>query len=182
MFSCHPQPGQRTPLQSAPPFFYPGPFWAGKSRTRLLHVKTLTGALPSLDEGSKEGPGAMAKPSETLAEFAREQALARKLERLVRAELRGHDIRWIEQAFSELGPRKHIQAVRRRIAEAEAQGRPAVELGAAIVGRRYLLTPESMAEELGRAKAMKPKAAANDTDDEADAYAAFIALNRKGGK
>lgn len=125
----------------------------------------------------------MAKRCDTLVEFARDEALTRKLERVVRAELRGVDPRWIEQAFSPLGPRKHIAAVRRRIAEAEAQGKQPAENGAAIYGRRYLLTPESIAEELGRAKPIKARSvAANDTDDEAQAYAAFIALNRKGAK
>lgn len=127
----------------------------------------------------------MVKRAESLADFARQDALSRKIERVVRAELRGVDPRWIEQAFSSLGPRKHIQAVRNRIAEAEKRGIDPTELGAAIYGRRYLLTPESMAEELGRAKPLAAKRRAdNDTNDdaEAEAYAAFLARSRsKGG-
>jgi hypothetical protein len=115
----------------------------------------------------------MGKPSESLVEFARAEALARKLEKVMRAELRGESPRWIEQAFSPLGPRRHIAAVRRRMSEAETQGKSPVELGAAVMGRRYLLTPESMAEELARLpeeRLAKARAAANDVDDEERAY------------
>lgn len=122
----------------------------------------------------------MGKPSDTLVDFAKREALARKLEKVMRAELRGESPRWIEQAFSPLGPRKHIQAVRRRVAEAESQGIPSVDLGAAVMGRRYLLTPESMAEELA-VSPPKKQPAANDIDEEEAACAAFLAGVRKAG-
>lgn len=125
----------------------------------------------------------MGKPSDSLVDFARQEALTRKLDRIVRAEVRGCDPRWIEQAFSALGPRKHIEAVRRRFAEAEAAGKNPVELGAAMRGKRtYLLTPESIAEELARQDVPKRRAVANDTDAEEQAYAEFMARHgRKGG-
>lgn len=110
-----------------------------------------------------------------LAEYAREQVLRRKLEAVMKAELGGHDPRWIEQAFSPLGPRKHIAAVRRRIAEAETRGVSSVELGAAVDRRRYLLTAESIAEELGRAPLRKTMPAVNDTEAEETAYVDFMA-------
>jgi hypothetical protein len=68
--------------------------------------------------------------------------LARKIGRIVARELRGEDPRLIDQAFSQLGRRRHIAAVRRRLAE----GKP----GASVVGRRFLLSQEAHAEELGR--------------------------------
>lgn len=123
----------------------------------------------------------MGKPTDSLVEFARQEAAYRKLQRVMAAELRGADVRWIEQAFSPLGPRKHIAAVRRRLAEAETAGRPGTELGAAVMGRRYLLTPESMAEELARAPKKCAPTVANDLDDEESAYAAYIAGSRKAG-
>lgn len=55
--------------------------------------------------------------------------------------------RMISQAKSELGPRKHREAVRRRIDEGLD--------GAAIVGRRFLLTPEALREEAARATATR---------------------------
>ena len=87
-------------------------------------------------EGPDEEGIGMSKPSDMLCDFVKDDALARKLERIVRAELRGHSPRWIEQSFSALGPRRHIAAVRRGIAEAETAGRPPVEFGAAVIGRR----------------------------------------------
>ncbi len=47
----------------------------------------------------------------------------------------------LAQKGSPLGARRHIRAVRRRVAAGEA--------GASIVGRRYLLTREALNEELG---------------------------------
>jgi hypothetical protein len=113
--------------------------------------------------------------SERSADYAREQTLRRRLDAVLKAELRS-TAHWIEQAFSPLGPRIHIAAVRRRIAEAEAQGIPPTALGAGMRGKRtYLLTPESVAEELGRMPARKPRPAANDTEAEESAYADFMA-------
>jgi hypothetical protein len=48
----------------------------------------------------------------------------------------------ISQAGSPLGSRRHCNAVRRRLASGAH--------GAAKVGRRYLLTPDALAEELSR--------------------------------
>lgn len=118
-----------------------------------------------------------------LADYAREQSLQRRLAALVKAELRGRDVHWIEQAFSPLGPRIHIAAVRRRMAEAEAKGIPSTELGAGMRGKRvYLLTAESVAEELGRRPMRKASTpAANDTDAEESAYAEFMAKSASRG-
>ena len=49
----------------------------------------------------------------------------------------------VDQASSPLGARRHCAAVRRRMARGEA--------GAAVVGRRHLLTTEALGEELNRA-------------------------------
>jgi len=53
---------------------------------------------------------------------------------------------WIDQEFSPLGSRRHIAAVRRRV----ARRKPGAELDAAIVGRRYLLSIDALAEEYFR--------------------------------
>lgn len=50
--------------------------------------------------------------------------------------------RMISQTHSELGPRRHRAAVKRRLANGEG--------GAGIDGRKYLLTPEALHEELTR--------------------------------
>lgn len=49
---------------------------------------------------------------------------------------------WIDQSTSPLGPRRHCAAVRRRM-EAGLEG-------AGRAGRRFLLSPSALAEELGR--------------------------------
>lgn len=77
----------------------------------------------------------------------------RALKRLVEGETRGVDPRWVDQANSTLGRRTHIEAVKRRLNEARAKGINPRELGAAVDGRRYLLSQESMAEELGNREA-----------------------------
>lgn len=53
---------------------------------------------------------------------------------------------WLDQEFSPLGSRRHIAAVRRRI----ARRKPGSELDAVVVGRRYLLTVDALAEEYFR--------------------------------
>jgi hypothetical protein len=58
------------------------------------------------------------------------------------------------QQGSPLGPRRHCEAVRRRL----AAGLP----GAAHVGRRYLLTPDALAEELSRTSAATAHPRADD--------------------
>jgi hypothetical protein len=50
---------------------------------------------------------------------------------------------WVDQHGSPLGPKRHCAAVRRRVATGLG--------GAAVVGRRMLLSPEALAEELSRA-------------------------------
>jgi len=102
---------------------------------------------------------------------ALEHAIERVLRRVVREELRGQDPDWIAQAESPLGPKRHCAAVRRRIAERKP--------GARIVARRFLLSQEAMAEELGREserhsgrptvkKAAAETRAANDGDADLD--------------
>lgn len=54
----------------------------------------------------------------------------------------------IDQKQSPLGRRRHCYAVRRRLSE----GSP----GAAVVGRRHLLSPEALAEELARLGKRQP--------------------------
>lgn len=62
---------------------------------------------------------------------------------------------FIDQQFSPLGPRNHVAAVKRRVAERHARelvaGRPpGVELDAAIIGRRHLLSLAALTEEYFR--------------------------------
>lgn len=119
----------------------------------------------------------------------------RALKRLVDGETRGVDPRWVDQANSTLGRRIHIEAVKRRAAEARAKGVNPRQLGAAIDGRRYLLSQESMAEELGNreavgvVKARARKAARELADAESaageslayhEALAAMQAVSRSG--
>lgn len=156
--------------------------------TRRLYLDALGRALThgvageeTLKDTEGGGVGASSIPA-GMADYAREQVLRRKLEALVKAELRGVDARWVEQAFSPLGPRKHIAAVRQRIAEAERRGVSPLELGAAMRGKRtYLLTPEAIAEELGKLPMRKVREpAANDTDAEESAYAEVMARAGRG--
>lgn len=93
----------------------------------------------------------------------------------------------LPQRKSPLGSRKHREAVKRRVADAESQGISPIELGAAIDGETFYLTEEAMAEELGertRASLARSKGAApvaNDTaspDDEA-AFQAALARGRR---
>jgi len=113
----------------------------------------------------------------------------RALKRLVDGEARGVDPRWVEQSNSTLGRRIHIEAVKRRVSEARAKGINSRELGAAIDGRRYLLTQESMAEELGNREAKgvakararraeREQAEASEGDAYAEAMAALQAVSR----
>jgi hypothetical protein len=60
---------------------------------------------------------------------------------------------WLDQAGSPLGSRRHCAAVRRRV----AQGLD----GAAIVGRRHLLSPAALAETM---RAPKPKKSQQPSD------------------
>lgn len=91
-------------------------------------------------------------PAEARAVFAVfARALAPYLARALRDELRaGTEPGWTDQHASPLGPRRHCAAARRRLAE----GAP----GAERVGRRLLLTPEALKEELARASKKRAKA------------------------
>lgn len=85
------------------------------------------------------------KVAKDLCELA--QAFARIVERIAERDEpteRESDGGWLDQHSPEaaLGVRWHCRAVRRR----RAEGKP----GAAIEGRRYLLTREAMGEELAR--------------------------------
>jgi len=62
----------------------------------------------------------------------------------------------VSQTGSPLGPRRHAEAVKRRI----ATGAP----GAAKVGRRYLLTQDALAEELSGLS--RPLASSNDAGED----------------
>jgi hypothetical protein len=69
--------------------------------------------------------------------------LADRLAARVAERLRGGEPGMVEQTGSPLGNRRHCSAVKRRL----QRGEP----GAAIVGRRHLLAPEALSEELARA-------------------------------
>lgn len=67
---------------------------------------------------------------------------------------------WIAQDSSPLGRRRHCAAVRARVARGQA--------GAAIVGRRHLLSPEALREALGEVsegRSRSKKAAAQEVLD-----------------
>ena len=75
---------------------------------------------------------------EALFDELAERVAAKVSERLRAGSMPGA----VAQAESPLGRRRHIAAVRRRV----AAGQP----GAAVVGRRHLLSTEALAEELSR--------------------------------
>jgi hypothetical protein len=85
---------------------------------------------------------------ETIA--ALELKRAKLMARLVAEELRGGDPRRVGQESSPLGRRIHIAAVKRRIVEETEAGEAPGTRGAFVAGRRYLLTQEALADELGR--------------------------------
>jgi hypothetical protein len=97
------------------------------------------------------------------------RALARELAPLIALELRAGELPgMVDQVGSPLGRRRHIAAVRRRVGSC----RP----GAAIVGRRHLLSPEALTEELealGRKPRKRPA--------EPEALAAELGLRLIGG-
>lgn len=75
------------------------------------------------------------------------RVLAREIAREVVSELRAGELDMVDQAASPLGRRRHIAAVRARV----ASGSP----GAAIIGRRYLLAREAIEAELARVSESK---------------------------
>jgi hypothetical protein len=95
----------------------------------------------------QDGPGAGPNSAVLQAFEPYIEALAERLaERLERRRAR-----MINQHESELGPRRHREAVKRRIDNGEG--------GAGRAGRNYLLTIEAVREELAR-KGGRPKGAA----------------------
>jgi hypothetical protein len=74
---------------------------------------------------------------------------ARKVAAIVLSEMRGGDLGMIDQHGSLLGSRRHCAAVRRRIKRGTG--------GAAIVGRRFLLSREALREELDDLDAPEPE-------------------------
>jgi hypothetical protein len=68
-----------------------------------------------------------------------ESVIARAVRRALHAATDGE---MIPQGRSPLGPRRHAEAVKRRL----AAGQP----GAAHVGRKYLLSPDALNEEMSR--------------------------------
>lgn len=72
-----------------------------------------------------------------------------KIREIVASELRGDDPSWVDQNNSALTRRIHIDAVKRRLAKASAEGVSPRFLGARVQGRRFLLSQEAMAEEIG---------------------------------
>jgi hypothetical protein len=69
--------------------------------------------------------------------------LAQRIGAVVVERLRAGEPGMMDQSASPLGSRRHCAAVKRRIARGER--------GAALVGRKHLLSPEALSEELGRA-------------------------------
>ncbi len=109
-------------------------------------------------------------------EGAEAAGFLRYFARLVAAEIRGADVSLVSQATSPLGARLHNAAVRRRMAE-HARGELPIS-GASKVGKRYFLTQEALAEELGRDKGpgvAKAKRAPKD-DESGDEQAAYDTL------
>lgn len=106
----------------------------------------------------------------SLAPYVREFA------RLVAAELRGADPAMIPQGASGLGPRIHIAAVKRRVAEAQARGIEPTDLGAAIDGERYLLTRDAIAQEQNsRSRRHEPSVGRANAAPDGDEETAFRA-------
>ncbi len=75
--------------------------------------------------------------------------LAERLAARVVERLRAGEPGMVEQGASPLGTRRHCAAVRRRLDHGEP--------GAAIVGRRHLLSATALAEELGRTSALRAR-------------------------
>ena len=87
----------------------------------------------------------------SLAELIRlRRAELRELEAILEDRRVDH-VDWIDQTQSTLGPRRHCKAVKARIA--------ARLPGAALVGRRHLLSPAALAETLSSTRS-KPNAPA----------------------
>lgn len=80
--------------------------------------------------------------------------LVERIATAVAEKLRGGAAGFIDQSSSPLGARRHCAAVRRRIGRGET--------GAAVVGRRHLLSADALAQELGeRPRPRRPSAPVN---------------------
>jgi hypothetical protein len=89
-----------------------------------------------------------------------------RIARAVVAELRAGEMPgMVDQASSPIGRRRHIAAVRRRVAAGAA--------GASVVGRRYLLAREWVDAELASLAKRAPKAKGQPVDDLADLRAQY---------
>ena len=97
----------------------------------------------------------------------------RKLMRIVQEETEGKDPRWVDQSMSVLGPRTHIKACKRRLAENLPGAR---KHGT----RRYLLSQEAIAEELGRrvSPGVKKASADGESDPVAELDKALARVGR----
>jgi hypothetical protein len=84
--------------------------------------------------------------------------------------LRAHEQDMISQAESPLGRRRHCAVVQRRV----ASGQP----GAAVVGRKHLLSPTALSEELSRLGRSNKKLTGGDARSIADELTAAIAQTR----
>ncbi len=74
---------------------------------------------------------------------SRSDVLAAYFSRAVEEAIALARVGWFDQRLSPLGPRRHIEAVRRRI-----RGRqPGQPIGASIVGERHLLSLDALTEE-----------------------------------
>jgi hypothetical protein len=122
---------------------------------------------PSKPPASRAARALGSSPLEALV-----SQVTQEVARLVLDGLRaGSDPDWFDQSRSPVGNRRHCSIVRRRIAE----GKP----GAAIAGRRLLLSREALEEELARGSEKPPK-----VDPEADVrdLAGELGLRLVGGK
>ena len=87
------------------------------------------------------------------------EAAAQRARELEAAE-RGEKRDWTDQSKSPLGRRRHVAAVRRRVEAGDTAG-------AAMVGRRALLSATALAEELANTSAPKAKGAEPKTGPDA---------------
>jgi hypothetical protein len=104
----------------------------------------------------------------TLDDLAEILEAAASKARELAAQDRANRSQWIDQAGSPLGPRRHHTAVRRRLAKGLG--------GAAKVGRKSLLSPDALAEELSGLTTGAPKAGATPPDDGPAALARSLGI------
>lgn len=73
---------------------------------------------------------------------------------------------WVDQQSSPLGARRHCAAVRRRVADGSG--------GAAVIGRRHLLTPDALAMELAAPSKNAQRRATTKRDNAPDDFEASL--------